>query len=122
MYPQEDFDGAEERLTMFLVQYWGGPNTYSQKRGHPRLILRHRAFHVNPEARHRWLAHMRHAMDVVQLAPIHEATLWDYLHRSAFALVNTFDPTPQNTPPTPAADAPRAASAPEAAPTAEATS
>jgi truncated hemoglobin YjbI len=94
MYPQDDFDGAERRLCMFLEQYWGGPSTYSQERGHPRLRMRHAAFHVNPDARDRWLSHMRAALDDLQLSPLHDATLWDYLQRAAHSLVNTFDPTP----------------------------
>src|SRR5690606_8336699 len=59
MYPEEDLTGAEERLRMFLVQYWGGPNTYSERRGHPRLRMRHMPFKVNPAARDRWLHHMK---------------------------------------------------------------
>ena len=91
MYPEEDLGPAAERLTMFLVQYWGGPGTYSEQRGHPRLRLRHQPFKVNPEARDRWLAHMRTAVDSLELPPLAEATLWDYLQRAAFAMVNTFD-------------------------------
>ena len=80
---------------MFLEQYWGGPKTYSEQRGRPRLRMRHGAFHVNPEARDRWLAHMRTAVDALDLPPLHEQTLWDYLNRAAHSLVNTFDPTPE---------------------------
>ncbi|RZI90520.1 MAG: globin, partial [Microbacterium sp.] len=61
MYPEEDLGPAAERLTLFLVQYWGGPSTYSERRGHPRLRMRHVPFHVNPDARDRWLRHMRTA-------------------------------------------------------------
>lgn len=93
MYPEEDLGPAAERLTLFLEQYWGGPNTYSQRRGHPRLRMRHVAFHVNPDARDRWLAHMRRGVDSLQLSPLHEATLWDYLQRAAHSLVNTFEPS-----------------------------
>ena len=93
MYPEDDLGPAADRLTMFLEQYWGGPNTYSQRRGHPRLRMRHVPFHVNPEARDRWLLHMRTALDEVQLSPLHAATLWDYLERAAFAMVNTFEPS-----------------------------
>ncbi len=57
--------------------------TYSQERGHPRLRMRHSPFHVNPDARDRWLAHMRAAVDELDLPPLHEATLWDYLQRAA---------------------------------------
>ena len=94
MYPEEDLGPAAERLTMFLEQYWGGPDTYMQKRGHPRLRMRHNAFHVNPDARDRWLQHMRAALDDIQLSPIHEAAMWDYLERAAHMLVNTFDASP----------------------------
>ena len=91
MYPEEDLGPAAERLTMFLEQYWGGPGTYSEQRGHPRLRMRHLPFKVNPEARDRWLAHMRAAVDTLDLPPLAEETLWDYLQRAAFAMVNTFE-------------------------------
>lgn len=94
MYPEDDMEGAIWRLTAFLEQYWGGPGTYSQQRGHPRLRMRHTPFHVNPDARDRWLGHMRVAVDDLQLPPLHEAALWDYLERAAFAMVNTFEETP----------------------------
>ncbi len=103
MYPEEDLGPAEDRLRLFLEQYWGGPTTYSQTRGHPRLRMRHFAFHVNPDARDRWLLHMRRAVDALDLSPLHEATLWDYLERAAHAMVNTFDPTPVSAPEPPAA-------------------
>ncbi|HVL63404.1 MAG TPA: globin [Microbacterium sp.] len=93
MYPEEDLGPAEDRLRLFLEQYWGGPTTYSQERGHPRLRMRHASFHVNPDARDRWLSHMRAAVEELQLSPLHEATLWDYLQRAAHAMVNTFEPT-----------------------------
>jgi hemoglobin len=93
MYPEEDLGPAKERLTLFLEQYWGGPTTYSAQRGHPRLRMRHAAFHVDPDARDRWLAHMRVAVDELDLPPLHEATLWDYLQRAAHAMVNTFQPS-----------------------------
>lgn len=94
MYPEEDLGPAQERLVMFLEQYWGGPKTYSERRGHPRLRLRHQAFRVNPDARDRWLAHMRRALDAVALPPLQEELLWDYLTRAAHSLVNTFEETP----------------------------
>ena len=91
MYPAHDMDGAVERLTMFLEQYWGGPTTYSEQRGHPRLRMRHAAFPVGPEARDRWLAHMRTAVDGLGLAPLQHATLWDYLERAAHSMLNTVE-------------------------------
>ena len=91
MYPEADLGPAERRLTMFLEQYWGGPGTYSEVRGHPRLRMRHVPFRVNPEARDRWLAHMRAAVDSLALPPLQDATLWAYLERAAHAMVNTFE-------------------------------
>ena len=91
MYPEEDLGPAAERLRMFLEQYWGGPGTYSATRGHPRLRMRHAPFPVGPVARDRWLVHMRAAVDSLGLAPIHQATLWDYLERAAHSMVNTFE-------------------------------
>lgn len=91
MYPEADLEGAIQRLTGFLEQYWGGPGTYSEQRGHPRLRMRHLPFKVNPDARDRWLAHMRAALDTLDLSPLHEAMLWDYLERAAHAMVNTFE-------------------------------
>lgn len=88
MYPEDDLEGAVQRLTGFLEQYWGGPGTYSEERGHPRLRMRHMPFTVTPEARDHWLAHMRTAVDELGLSPLHEATLWDYLERAAHAMVN----------------------------------
>ena len=92
MYPEHpDLEGAIQRLTGFLEQYWGGPATYSEERGHPRLRLRHQPFTVNPDARDRWLTHMRAAVDSLALSPLHDATLWAYLDRAAHAMVNTFE-------------------------------
>ena len=91
MYPAQDLEGAIRRLSLFLQQYWGGPGTYSAERGHPRLRMRHVAFKVNPDARDRWLHHMRVAVDSLELPALLEATLWDYLDRAAHSLVNTFE-------------------------------
>jgi hemoglobin len=91
LYPEKDLEGAIQRLTGFLEQYWGGPSTYSDERGHPRLRQRHARFRVNPDARDRWLVHMRAAVDSLALSPLDDATLWAYLDRAAHAMVNTFD-------------------------------
>lgn len=91
LYPEADLGPAQERLRMFLEQYWGGPTTYSEQRGHPRLRMRHVPFAVSPLARDRWLAHMRVAVDELDLAPVHASQLWDYLERAAHSMVNTFD-------------------------------
>jgi len=64
LYPEyPDFSGARHRLTLFLVQYWGGPATYSDERGHPRLRMRHFPFPVGPDQRDRWLQHMAAAVE-----------------------------------------------------------
>ncbi|VDR32332.1 Truncated hemoglobin [Arthrobacter agilis] len=91
MYPEQDLRPAKERLLLFLEQYWGGPKTYGEQRGHPRLRMRHMPFRVGPQARDAWLRHMRHAVDRLDLAPLHEATLWDYLERAALSMVNAAD-------------------------------
>jgi hemoglobin len=91
IYPEEDLSGAEHRLTMFLEQYWGGPTTYSQERGHPRLGQRHAPFRVSPAARDAWLEHMRAAIVATELSPEHADQLWAYVTRAAHFLVNTFD-------------------------------
>ena len=67
LYPEEDLAGATRRLTLFLAQYWGGPRTYDDERGHPRLRMRHVPFAIGPVQRDRWLVHMRAA--VADLAP-----------------------------------------------------
>ena len=70
LYPEyPDFTGARHRLTLFLVQYWGGPTTYSDERGHPRLRMRHFPFHVGPVERDHWLQHMTAAIGDVCADP-----------------------------------------------------
>ena len=91
MDPEEDLGPAAERLRMFLEQYWGGPTTYQEQRGHPRLKLRHAPFKINPLARERWLLHMRAAVDSIELPQLLEAELWGYLDRAATAMLNTFE-------------------------------
>lgn len=88
LYPEEDLAGAKERLQGFLVQYWGGPNTYSQERGHPRLRMRHVPFVIGAAERDAWLKHMRDAVLELGLAPEHEARLLTYLTNAAHSLVN----------------------------------
>jgi hemoglobin len=91
LYPGDDLRSAEERLRMFLEQYWGGPTTYSVQRGHPRLRMRHAPFKINPEAREHWLHHMRIAVESLELPEAQHAVLWEYLNRAAHSMVNTFE-------------------------------
>ena len=91
LYPSGDLGPAEIRLRMFLEQYWGGPTTYSQDRGHPRLRMRHAPFKVTSAQRDRWLTHMMAAVDSLDLAPEHDTILRDYLDRAAQSLVNSME-------------------------------
>src|SRR6476659_10836862 len=89
LYPEApDLTGARRRLTLFLAQYWGGPTTYSDERGHPRLRMRHMPFTVGPLQRDRWLTHMGAA--VAECAPAAEIaeTLMAYFRPSAEHLRN----------------------------------
>jgi hemoglobin len=88
LYPEEDLAGAEERLRQFLIQYWGGPNTYSQRRGHPRLRMRHVPFVIGEAERDAWLKHMRVAVDELELPEQLEKMLWDYFTMAARSMVN----------------------------------
>lgn len=88
MYPEADLGPAALRLRMFLEQYWGGPRTYSDQRGHPRLRMRHAPFHIDLAARDAWLAAMRAAIDDVQLDPAADERLWSYLLMAADSMVN----------------------------------
>jgi hemoglobin len=88
LYPEQDLAPAEERLTLFLIQYWGGPTTYSDQRGHPRLRMRHAPFRIDEQARDRWLRHMAEAVRALKLDPADESELWQYLERAAHFMVN----------------------------------
>jgi len=88
VYPAQDLGPAEEHLRLFLMQYWGGPSTYNELRGHPRLRMRHVRFRIGATERDLWLKHMRTALDEVDLDPALDAQLWDYLVMAAHSLVN----------------------------------
>lgn len=89
LYPEEDLGPAEERLRLFLEQYWGGPKTYSEQRGHPRLRIRHNPFRVTPKQAERWMRHMSNAIDTLSLSPDDELQLRAYLSRTAQAMINS---------------------------------
>lgn len=90
MYPEEDLGPAEERFRLFLMQYWGGPHTYSDNRGHPRLRMRHQPFQIGPLQRDAWLRCMRVAVDEAGLSEHHRTQLWNYLEMAANSLVNSW--------------------------------
>src|SRR6202000_2015775 len=88
VYPTQDLGPAEEHLRLFLIQYWGGPPTYNELRGHPRLRMRHARFVIDEAARDAWLRHMRTSLDELELDPELDAMLWDYLVMAAHSLLN----------------------------------
>ena len=88
VYPSRDLTPAEDHLRLFLIQYWGGPATYNELRGHPRLRMRHVHFVIGEAERDAWLRHMRTALDELALDPALDAELWDYLVMAAHSLVN----------------------------------
>jgi len=96
VYPSRDLGPAAEHLRLFLIQYWGGPGTYSERRGHPRLRMRHARFSIGEAERDAWLRHMRTALDEIALDPAHDQELWRYLVMAAHSLVNR---APEDGPP-----------------------
>jgi len=91
LYPEADLAGARERLSGFLVQYWGGPADYSAQRGHPRLRMRHAPYAIGALERDRWLVHMRAALDAAELHPQIHTLFADYFEQAANAMVNRPD-------------------------------
>jgi hemoglobin len=87
-YPEDDLPGAEERLRLFLMQYWGGPQTYTEQRGHPRLRMRHAPFRVGSAERDAWLRAMRVAVDELDVAAEYKQALWDYFVSTAAHMMN----------------------------------
>jgi hemoglobin len=74
---------------MFLEQYWGGPKTYQEERGHPRLRMRHAPYAIDEAARDAWLRHMRDALDTLALPPEQDDRMWEYLIMAAWGMQNT---------------------------------
>jgi hemoglobin len=91
LYPEEDLGPAEERFRMFLIQYWGGPHTYSDQRGHPRLRMRHAPFTIGPIQRDAWLRAIRIAVDEAGVAQPYRQQLWNYLEMAAHSMMNSFE-------------------------------
>jgi hemoglobin len=95
VYPDEDLSGATERLTLFLIQYWGGPSTYSEQRGHPRLRMRHAPFAIGRRERDAWLGHMTAAVESLELPPQVRQALVDYFETASTAMINQPSLTPR---------------------------
>jgi hemoglobin len=92
LYPPDELDAAEQRLLMFLEQYWGGPRTYSDQRGHPRLRMRHAPFRIGFLERDAWLRNMHIAVaeiDAATMDDAHRAELLAYLEMAAQSMVNS---------------------------------
>lgn len=90
LYPdRNDLEGAKERLSLFLMQYWGGPTTYSDERGHPRLRQRHFPFAIGERERDHWLMHMQGAIDAMPTSDSVRTRLSEYMSNAAQHLVNT---------------------------------
>ena len=88
LYPEADLQPAQHRLTLFLIQYWGGPRTYDDERGHPRLRMRHAPFAIGPAERDRWLVHMRQALAESGATPDVAVELEGYMAMAAESMRN----------------------------------
>lgn len=88
LYADEDLTAAKDHLRMFLEQYWGGPTTYSEQRGHPRLRMRHAGWVIGPRERDAWLRHMRAAVESIDVPEEARAAIWEHVERAAQTLVN----------------------------------
>jgi hemoglobin len=88
LYPEADLEPAQRRLTLFLAQYWGGPTTYDQERGHPRLRMRHAPFGIGTLERDRWLVHMRASIEESGADATVRTRLHDYMTTAAEAMRN----------------------------------
>jgi hemoglobin len=91
MYVEAELSGAKRRLALFLAQYWGGPTTYMEERGHPRLRMRHFPFPIGSDARDRWIACMLAAMDACGFPPRVDAAMREYFERASTHLINRAD-------------------------------
>ena len=88
LYPDEDLANATEHLTLFLIQYWGGPSTYNEIRGHPRLRMRHQPFAIGPAERDAWFGHMKAAVESLDVVPAVRKAMNDYFEAASMAMIN----------------------------------
>ena len=89
MYVDQDLTESRRHLTLFLQQYWGGPSTYQEERGHPRLRMRHMPFVIDIVARDRWIKHMHASLSQLEIEDTLRDQLWTYLVTAANSLVNS---------------------------------
>lgn len=88
----EDLEPGKEWQYLFLMQYWGGPTTYGEVRGHPRLRMRHFPFAITPDLRNRWVQHMHEAIDEVGITEPARSMMRDYFERAGTAMINRYEP------------------------------
>lgn len=91
MYPDQDWDGAQDRLRWFLAQYWGGPRTYQEQRGNPMLRRRHLPFAIGEAEAERWLQLMGNSMEQFsddELPQPYRAEMWNHMQRVAYMMIN----------------------------------
>ncbi len=88
LYPDQDLAAARDRLTLFLMQYWGGPTTYSEQRGHPRLRMRHAEWVIGERERNAWLQHMHAAILAIDVPEEAREKIWNHVENAAQSLVN----------------------------------
>ncbi|AQQ15934.1 hemoglobin-like protein [Corynebacterium glaucum] len=91
MYPEDDWEGAEDRLRWFLSQYWGGPRMYQEQRGNPMLRRRHFPFSIGEAEADRWLDLMHNSLDQFsdeELLPVYRDQLWNHMQRVAYMMIN----------------------------------
>ena len=88
MYPKDDLAGAEERLRDFLIGRFGGPERYIERRGHPRLRMRHMPFAIDEAARNRWVMLMDRALEEAQLPDEVTTLLREFFHGVATFMIN----------------------------------
>lgn len=87
MYP-DDLEPGKRALALFLAQYFGGPTTYSDEKGHPRLRMRHVNFRIGAEERDGWVRHMTAAVSAAELEPAVETQMLDYFAMAAQHMIN----------------------------------
>jgi hemoglobin len=88
LYPVDELAEAEERLRLFLMQYWGGPQTYMEQRGHPRLRMRHAPFRIGVREHDAWLKAMRSALDETDVPDPYRGHMWDHFESTAAHMMN----------------------------------
>lgn len=92
LYPEHDMQGAEHRLRLFLIQYFGGPTTYSQERGHPRLRARHMPFSIGAAERDAWIRNMFAALDAANIPEPAYSQMKEYFQMAADFMINVDAP------------------------------